>query len=271
MDYLQQTYFANLSAVCRDGGKFTLRPGGTWSIYEHINPQNKFYFITAGSCRIEVEGRQYLARSGDWFLIPAGVRHSYTQLPEQSFEKYWLHFDLYPNDTLATLLHLPCVVQVGEDRRAAVLFEKLTKANSSDKLTDKLRAKAVLLELLALYVELSHADQSQPDSEKAQRVEQVLSYIQKHLDSPISNKELAQMCHMHPNHFIRYFSQMTGQTPASYVARCRMETARRLLVQTDQPVARIMEQVGLQEPSHFARLFRKYFSATPSQYRKRYG
>lgn len=270
MDYLQQTYFANLNAVCRDGGWFTLSPGQSWEVYEHVNPVNKFYFFLKGSCSITIEGKTYRPQPGDWFFIPAGVRHSYTHLPGQSFEKFWLHFDLYPNDSLPKLLQLPHRIRVGQDRTAEQLFKKLTKANGSDKLTQKLRAKAVLMELLALYVELSHADQVQAEDEKSVRIKKVLSYIHKNLDKPISNKDLADVCHMHPTHFVRYFSQMTGQTPAAYVSWCRMKEAGQLLTGTDLPIARIMEQVGLQEPSHFARLFRKYYSVTPSRYRKQY-
>ncbi|MBP3633347.1 MAG: helix-turn-helix transcriptional regulator [Oscillospiraceae bacterium] len=270
MKYLHDAYFANLNAVCRDGAHYTLPPGQKWTVHEYAFTQNKFYYFLHGTCRICIDGKEYIAKGGQWFYIPAGVRHSYSHLPGKSFEKYWLHFDLYPNAKLAALLGLPHMVQVGDDTRVRSLFEELTRANASDKFTDKLRAKACLLSLIALYVELCRLDTVTVGGEEEQRIQDVLSYIHNNLNRPIANAELAALCHMHPNHFIRYFAKMTGQTPGAYVTERRMETAKRLLEATDQPIARIMEQVGLQEPTHFSKLFRKYYATTPREYRKRF-
>lgn len=267
MRYLQDTYFANLNAVCRDGQHYCHQPDGTWTVHEYAFTQNKFYYFLDGRCRITVEGKEYIAKGGDWFFIPAGTRHSYSHIPGESFEKYWLHFDLYPNAKLAKLLDLPTVIPT--DRRATALFKELTAANASDKLTDKLQAKACLLRLIALYVELCDLGDITVGGEEEARIQEVLTYIQSNLSQPIRNGDLAELCHMHPNHFIRYFSKMTGQTPAAYVTEQRMETAKRLLETTKLPIAQIMEQVGLQEPNHFARLFRKFYSMTPGEYRKR--
>ena len=270
MEYLHDTYFANLNAVCRDGEYYRHLPDGIWTVHEYAFSQNKFYFFLDGRCRITVEGTPYIAKGGDWFFIPAGTRHSYSHIPGETFEKYWLHFDLYPNGKLAATLGLPCSVQVGDDRKAAALFRELTRANTSDRLTDKLRAKACLLQLIALYAELSDRGSVTVADEDEGRIQEVLAYIHNNLSGHITNAELAALCHMHPNHFIRYFSKMTGQTPGAYVTERRMEAAKRLLETTELPIARIMEQVGLQEPNHFARLFRKYYSMTPREYRKRF-
>lgn len=268
MEYLQDTYFANLNVVCRMGDYFSLEQSRKWNIQERTQTFNKFYYFWEGSCRITMEDKTYIAKAGDWFLIPAGTRHNGFPLPGENFEKYWMHFDLYPNAKLAKALGLPCVVHVGKNRRIAALFQEMIRCNSSDKLTDKLQAKACLLQLLALYVELCDLGCLTVVGEEESRIQEILSYIHNNLSRPLHNAELAELCHMHPSHFIRYFSKMTGQTPAAYVTERRMEAAKRLLENTELPIAQVMEQVGLQEPNHFARLFRKYYYMTPREYRK---
>lgn len=270
MDYLQQAYISNLNAVCREGGHFCLQPGQEWYLPEHGAAISKFYYFLSGRCQITVEGRAYTVSAGDWFFIPAGVRHSYTQLPGEGYEKHWIHFDLYPNDSLPRLLQLPAMIHTDPTDVCCELFEKLTAANASRSLTDRLRAKVYLLALIARYVELSHTADLPVLSEDDRRINQILTYIHKHLSEPLNNQQLAALCHLHPNHFIRFFSGKTGQSPANYVMQCRMELARQLLIQTDAPISRIAEQVGFPDQSHFARLFRNFYAITPSQCRKQH-
>ena len=268
MEFLQQAYISNLNAVCRQGGFFSLAQGQHWTMREHAAAINKFYYLTSGSCRIVIEGTPYIARAGDWFFIPAEIRHSYTDLPEESFEKYWIHFDLFPNSSLPRLLQLLFLVR--GDEKTTCLFSRLTRVNASNSLADALQAKITLLELITHYLELARKDDLPVLTEEEQGINQVLSYIHNHLADPLNNRILAQQCHMHPNHFIRYFSQRTGQTPASYVVQCRMDMARQLLSRTELTVSQVAEQVGIPEQSHFSRLFHRYCSLTPTQYRKRH-
>lgn len=270
MEYLQDVYVANLNAVCHVGGELILRPGETWAYREHTFVQNKFYYITGGRCLVTIEGKRHIGTAGTWFFIPAGTRHSYTSYAGEPLTKYWIHFDLYPNADIAQLLGLPFTVRVGEDDPSHELFRRLTEANRSDRLTDRLDAKACLLQLLARYVSVARADEIVVSGDEQEQLQRLLAYIHEHLDERLGNDELAAMCHRHPTHFIRYFRSRTGQTPARYVAERRMEAAKRLLEETALPIAAVMERVGLQEPSHFARLFRKQYALTPAEYRREY-
>jgi len=270
MNYLQKAYISNLNVVCREGNYFCLQPGQSWNIRTHGAPFHKFYFFLEGHCQITIENQIYDVSPGDWFFIPAGTHHSYTELPETGFTKHWIHFDLYPNDSLPQLLHLTHRIQEHDLRETAEMFAQLSQYNASNSLTDMLRAKAALLALLCRYIDLSGSDSLPVLSEEDRRINEVLTYIHKHLSQPLSNDLLASLCHLHPNHFIRFFAKKTGQSPASYVLRRRMELARQLLIQSDLPVSHIAEQVGLPDQSHFSRLFRNTFAMTPTQCRKQH-
>ena len=270
MAHLQDVYVANLNAVCHMGGLFSLPPEGEWRYREHAFVQNKFYYILKGRCHLTIDGVEYVGEAGSWFFIPAGVRHKYSDIPSEPLEKYWIQFDLYPNAELARLLALPHVVTAGEEDPSRELFRRLTEANDSDRLTDRLNAKAYLLQLLARYVELASSDAVLVGNRDEERLQDLLAYIHEHLDERLSNDDLAAFCHRHPTHFIRYFRSKTGQTPARYVTERRMESAKRMLEETTLTVAEIMERVGLEEPSHFARLFRKQYALSPTEYRRQY-
>ena len=63
------------------------------------------------------------------------------------------------------------------------------------------------------------------------------------------------------------FRLETGVSPGAFLHRLRMERARVLLESTSLSVGDVMRQVGLADPSHFARDFRSAYGLSPRAYR----
>jgi AraC-like DNA-binding protein len=99
------------------------------------------------------------------------------------------------------------------------------------------------------------------------KLRRTLAYIQEHLEHELSLATLAAVTQTSPSHFARLFKQATGRTPHQYVLWCRMEQAKRLLVETDVPLIEIAYQVGCTDQSHFTALFRQHVATTPKAYR----
>ena len=95
----------------------------------------------------------------------------------------------------------------------------------------------------------------------------VITYIQDHLEQGLSLATLAAVAQTSPAHFARLFKQATGWTLYQYVTTCRMESAKRLLAETDMPLSEIAPEVGCADQSHFTALFRKHASMIPQVYR----
>ncbi|MFV2051256.1 helix-turn-helix transcriptional regulator [Aliiroseovarius sp. YM-037] len=55
--------------------------------------------------------------------------------------------------------------------------------------------------------------------------------------------------------------------PSAYVNRIRMEYAAMHFGSSDTPVADIAADCGIENPSHFYKLFREHYGNTPRQYR----
>ena len=53
-----------------------------------------------------------------------------------------------------------------------------------------------------------------------------------------------------------------------YLTRRRLQEAKRLLTETDIPVAEIGMQTGFSDPGYFSTVFRKYEGVSPIEYRK---
>ncbi len=65
-----------------------------------------------------------------------------------------------------------------------------------------------------------------------------------------------------------YFHNMHGESISSYLKRLRMERAARLLENTDESVGSIALQVGYENQSKFASVFKDFNNISPSEYRR---
>jgi AraC family transcriptional regulator len=104
----------------------------------------------------------------------------------------------------------------------------------------------------------------------AYRLKRVLDYISDNLQSDISLFDLATIAGMSPHYFSELFKQSTGRSPHNYVLLQRMERAKQLLRDTGHSIIETGLDVGFQNPSHFARMFRKLEGVTPSRFRADY-
>jgi len=77
----------------------------------------------------------------------------------------------------------------------------------------------------------------------------------------------ARVCGMGPYEFSRAFRREHGLTFRDYLIRLRIREAARLLKSSERSILEIAVSVGFNDPSHFARTFRRHFDATPSSYR----
>src|SRR5262249_18834730 len=62
------------------------------------------------------------------------------------------------------------------------------------------------------------------------------AYILEHPDEDLSVERLSRRVAMSPRHFARVFTREVGTTPARFVNAVRVETARRLLEETSNPI-----------------------------------
>lgn len=268
MQYLQDVYFSNLSAVINTGGFLSIGPGTNWVLPEpHRFNQHKFYFITKGTCEITLDGVTYRGEPGMWFFIPANTSHCYCNDNGADFQKYWMHFDLHPSEVdLFRLLGLPYVLRVEPEDPCWELFHRFSQTFRGS-LTERLTAKACLLELLARYIQLAQVSAIPIKSRSDDRIDGVLRYIHDNLHTSLPNEELAKLCHVHPNHFIRFFKERTGQTPARYIKVKRMEKAMRLLADTEVSVSEIMDRIGCDDLSYFSKQFKQFYGMSPREFR----
>jgi YesN/AraC family two-component response regulator len=99
------------------------------------------------------------------------------------------------------------------------------------------------------------------------KLDGVLSYIEKNYAQPICEQEIARECGMSPFEFSRAFRAAHGITFRDYLSDCRLVQSKRMLGIAQVSVGDVAAMVGFNDPSYFARLFRKRTGVSPSVYR----
>lgn len=270
MKELPEGYLSGMNVNYGAGGIFSNKHIH-WRGMNIICPHNKFYYITSGSCILQENGISYEASAGMWFLIPAGMRHSFYAKEGVTFQKYWLHFNLETGgNNFFSLVKLPRYLVIGDDKQVKKQFKTVFQYAEDDSLYGILKLKVAILDLVAAYIERTAHYEIAPREETEAEIGSVFAYINEHINRPISNAELAAVAGMHPNYFIRLFKEKTGTTPAKHITIQRIERAKTLLETTDLPISDIMHSLGFDDISHFSKLFKRYAGYSPRYYREYY-
>lgn len=103
---------------------------------------------------------------------------------------------------------------------------------------------------------------------KDNSIQPALTYVQKNLGSRIREFEVASFCKMSPFTFSRAFKKAMDITFQEYVIRARITEACRLMENPNASITDIAFTVGFNDPSYFARMFKRYMGRSPSAYRQ---
>lgn len=103
---------------------------------------------------------------------------------------------------------------------------------------------------------------------KNKEIEELLRYMDAHLDMDLTLHFLAAQVHLSREYLSRYFKQYTGKTISSYLLEQRMIRARDLLRTTSYSISDISLFCGYPSVGNFQKYFKKEFNMSPSKYRK---
>ena len=102
------------------------------------------------------------------------------------------------------------------------------------------------------------------------RISSIYSYISNHYQEKISLDQMADLVHMTPPAFCRFFKRMTRKSFVQYLNEYRIGNACRLLSNTDLPISEIAFTCGFSNLANFNRKFKAETSFTPLNYRSKF-
>jgi transcriptional regulator GlxA family with amidase domain len=100
------------------------------------------------------------------------------------------------------------------------------------------------------------------------RVAAAIHVMEQHIDEPIAIKTVAGQVNISVRMLEYLFRQTLNMPPAAYYRRLRLQTARRMVVDTGLKLQEIAIRTGFNSLSSFSRLFKNYYHQSPGECRK---
>jgi len=98
----------------------------------------------------------------------------------------------------------------------------------------------------------------------------VHQYVTEHISDALSIEQLAGAVAVSRRTFSRLFTKYAKVTPSTFVEQVRVDTARKLLEDTDAPLKTVAFKCGFHSATHMRMIFFRRLEVTPKQYRQRF-
>jgi len=250
--------------------------------YPHANhhyrerPMGSSQFIliycVEGSGEIKIGDVQHLLPADHFFIIPAGVSHTYHSDEHNPWSIYWIHFSGARAKLFARLACQCIPIERGKTSRIndridlfSEIFRNLDRGFSIETLE---YLNLLLNHLLASFTHLSQFQLVNQAGEN-DPIAQSINYMLENLTKKLKLGEIATETGLSASHYSRLFLNRTGHSPIDYFIQLKIQRACRLLDNSGWMIADVSRETGFEDQFYFSRVFRKVMAMSPANYRKR--
>ncbi len=108
------------------------------------------------------------------------------------------------------------------------------------------------------------------DQHETDRLNIVYEYAFKNFRKKVLLEDLAELLHMTPTSFSRYFTMKNNKPFSRFIAEIRIKHACKMLTETDESIAQICYECGFNTLSNFNKQFKEIISKKPTEYKKEF-
>jgi len=191
---------------------------------------------------------------------------------------HWAHFDefasMFPlieldRDALFVDVepcHTSAGISAGIDYALALIESDLGRSMA----LDVARNLVVFLKRPGGQAQFSAQLAVQSSAVEMDRFDELNRWLQDNLALELTVDLLAERVAMSPRNFARRFVEKMGMAPARYVELLRVDAARRMLTDTDLPLARVAQRCGFGSAETMRQAFHRHISSAPGDFRARF-
>ena len=249
------------------GGR--IATGSEYRIDRQSVPGHEFLLNLSGVGNVRIAGAVHRVDKGQLAWLPGQWPHAHFSDPDDPWETIWLRVDGSNLHRLQTLLGVDAdpvfsfaaveaVHGLMEDALVQMRQHSMLAAAASDRIV------AALVEKL---MESRSTHLLDPVVASHRGLARLLGEVRTHYNEPWPIERFAETCRVSKSHLFRLFRYAFGQTPGNWLKSYRIAEAKRMLVETDEPVGNIARAVGYEDPLHFSRDFSRNVGTSPRRFR----
>jgi AraC family transcriptional regulator of arabinose operon len=225
-----------------------------------------FGFVLSGHGRVKVGPQAFIARQGDVFILPAGSYHEVaTDLDHKEQWSYiWLNIS---GNLILKMLEayqlLPHVVT--QDSGLECLFKEALEI-AVQKSVEEMHIELQVI-LMRMIVSLSETLRKRGDA-LTLTVQAIKQFLDNSILHPFDSFQLSTQIGISNKQMNRLFKREVGTTIYNYLISKKIETAKRMLLDTQLTISDIGYKLGYVDPHYFSNLFHSKTGVRPSDFRK---
>jgi AraC family L-rhamnose operon regulatory protein RhaS len=265
----------------------------TWGLDWHRNEGLELTYLARGRTEFLVDEESFMLENGDLTITRPWQRHRVGNPHIGPSRLCWLILDMdvrrpdqpwqWPDWMILSppdLRRLTMLLSQNEqpvwraNDEIAACFERLAAlVQTPAPLKAQTRLQLHINELLIALRELLEGQQVKLDSRLVstrRAVKLFLSTLPENLHEPWTLDQMAYKCGLGVNAFANYCRQITNLTPAKYLVHCRVQAAKRILVEhPSMSITDVALGCGFQNSQYFATAFRHKTGMTPRAWREK--
>ena len=255
-----------------------------WFLHSHDGYE--IYYFQEGSAFYIVGDSVYQLIPGDLLLFNGGILHRVNPSQDVPYIRSFINFvpaylESIVSEKMAEKLISPFQQTTGQlirldmaereeiDRLYWLMFDERTKETVG---FEEMFQSYFTQLLVKIYRKLARndGDRIRPNgTQKEVYVHRILDFVNSNYKEEVTLDQIADALHMNKYYMCHSFKELTGFTINKYVAKVRIDEAKKLLRTTDEPIGNISDTVGMKTAVHFSRLFKQFEGTSPNEYRKK--
>lgn len=255
--------------------------------YAHYSESHNFWelcFVENGKLNVRIGTRHFTARKNQIFFVAPDSDHSYeAPPPKNSCKAFVVCFEC--QSQVLQILEKSCI-DLREDQ-ISLLRCIIAEAKNTFRMNDRdlleivehpnlgggqmivLHLEHLLVDILR---EIAQSNTSgviflEKENFHAGLVKGVLEYFQEHIREKISLDDVCRKMNYSRSFLCKIFKQQTGESLLTCFNRMKIEEAKKLLLETDLPAAKISDLLGFTDAKYFNTLFKKFAGKPPVIFR----
>jgi AraC-like DNA-binding protein len=244
-----------------------------WQQNKAVKNDNVLYYFLDGNGVFNTTNTGKVKyKSRDILILPQGLQHSIIPIGQSHlivvhFNSYiysginLMHIGGFPeiinNPIIPNLEHSFC--ELVRDHA----LEPFSYQHNMNLIVDK-----ILIDICRFHSNKFTKTNMYKNHEKIHKIVPVLQWMDSHFSiNTITCAQIAKLIHVSEVYLRKLFNQTIGLSPIDYLQKKRIEVACKYIKETNHSIDTILEKTGFQNKPFFYRVFKKWMSMTPKQYK----